>query len=270
MAYERSFAAQNAFLGLHAISEVARCQISAPPTVEQVDAKRTLLVAKSHAEETDGSSTEAVRAVTCAVVGFDRLFRETLSSVLHLRVGVRIVAQAADTRAGREACLAARPDLVILDFAGLGRPVLAIARQLWGIHADSRAIVITAPSRGLQSTHFLPADRHAAVDREESFDQLLSRLDCLFADRLVEAAGRGGRGAGRRHRPLTERESQIMTLLGEGLTTREIATILKRSPHTIKTHRKRIAEKFGRLGSRISRRLASDRHTRGDGATGRG
>ena len=57
-----------------------------------------------------------------------------------------------------------------------------------------------------------------------------------------------------------------MKLLGEGLTTREIATILKRSPHTIQTHRKRIAEKLGRLGSRISRRMASDRHIRGDGA----
>jgi DNA-binding NarL/FixJ family response regulator len=259
------------FLGSHAISGIGRCQVSAPPTVQEVDAEMTPPVAKQgRIQETNEGSPEVARAVTCAVVGFDRLFREMLGSLLHLRVGLRLVAQAENGTDGREACLAARPDLVILDFAGQGRSVLAIAEQLLTSHADSRAIVITAPHRVRSRSFRLPADRHAVVSREESVEQLLARLESLFADRLAEAAGRKGYGAEQRYRPLTDRETQIMKLLGEGLTTREIATILNRSPHTIQTHRKRIAEKVGRLGSRISRRMASDRHARGDGAPGRG
>jgi len=253
---------------------VASCQVSAPPAVllvVEVDVERTRSVAKhGHAEQTEVSRPEVARAVTCALVGFDRLFREALSSVLQLRVGVRIVAQAANSTAGSEACLATSPDLVILDLAGLGRSVLDVAEQLLSTHANSRAIVITSSNRANQRPRWLPADRHAVVDREESFDQLLAQLESLFGERLAEASGRRARGAARLHRPLTDREAQIMALLGEGLTTQEIATILKRSPHTIQTHRKRIAEKVGRLGSRISRRVVSHRHASRDVASGRG
>jgi len=252
-------------------SPESRCQISAPPTVKVVDAETTPQVAKQgRTQEPDDSIPGVARAVTCAVVGFDRLFREALSSLLHLRVGLRVVAHAENGTAGRDVCLAARPDLIILDFASRGRPELAVAEELLASHTDSRAIVITSRGCALQSTRWLPADRHAVVAREDSFDLLLAALEALFADRVAKAERLAPDGARRRHRPLTDREAQIMTLLGEGLTTREIAIILKRSPHTIQTHRKRIAEKVGRLGSRISCRIASDRHSRGDGATGRG
>ena len=237
----------------------------------ELDAKRTPAVAEQgRTERADESGREVARALTCALIGFDRLFREALGGMLQLSAGLRIVAHAADSTDGWEACLTARPDLVILDVAELGASVLAVADQLFALHPDSRAIVITSSKRSLQRSFWLPADRHAVVGREETFDLLLARVESLFASRLAEPTGRAPGGAARRPKPLTDREAQIMALLGEGLTTQEIATILQRSPHTIHTHRKRIAEKVGRLGSRISRRMASQRHANSHGAKFRG
>jgi DNA-binding NarL/FixJ family response regulator len=253
------------------IFEVTRCQVSPQPLVQQLGTETTLSVAKQgRTEETDGLEPQVTRSVTCVVIGFDRLFRDILGSVLYLRAGVRVVAEATNGTAGRKVCLATRPDLVILDGTVPGAAVLAVTEQLMTIHAAARAVVITSATGPTTRRSRLPADRYAVVGREESFDQLLARVESLFADRLAQASGRRGPDGSRPSRPLTDRETEIMKLLGEGLTTREIATILQRSPHTIQTHRKRIAGKVGRLGSRISRRIATDRLTRGDGAPERG
>ena len=239
-----------------------------------MDAKRTPPVARpDHAQRTEKGRPEVGRALTCALVGFDRLVHDAISGMLQLRAGLRVVAQASGVADGRQACLSVRPDVVILDFAGLGRPVLAIAKHLFAAHAGARAIVITSTDQEFRRPSWLPTDRYAIVGRADSFDLLLAALESLFEDRRAETDRLASDGARRRPRRLTDREAQIMALLGEGLTTREVAAILGRSPHTIQTHRKRIAEKVGRLGSRLARRMASHRqdgrdHNDGDNRRG--
>jgi len=44
---------------------------------------------------------------------------------------------------------------------------------------------------------------------------------------------------------LTPRELEIMQWIGRGKTTREIATVLVLSPHTVRKHVERILEKLG-------------------------
>ena len=55
---------------------------------------------------------------------------------------------------------------------------------------------------------------------------------------------------------LTEREREVLTLLGQGMTNKEIAACLSRSPNTIKIHVSHILEKLN-LRSRTEAALTS-------------
>lgn len=58
---------------------------------------------------------------------------------------------------------------------------------------------------------------------------------------------------------LTDREAEIFGLIGDGLTSREIAERLGLSEHTVQTHRKRIATKLRTTGDELVRRAVAHR-----------
>jgi DNA-binding CsgD family transcriptional regulator len=194
--------------------------------------------------------------VGCAVVGRDTLLLDAIAAVLQLRRGVRLLPWPSDTQAapdGRGGPIG----LIVLDIDGLEPRALHAVRTACEAAGDTRLMLITGTARGFRRPAWLASRRHVVVGRDESLEALLQKLDGLFA----EWAG-DGRAAGdglSRHRPLTGREAEVASLLGEGLTTKEVATVLGLSPHTVQTHRKRIAEKLGRLGPPIVRRLIGQR-----------
>lgn len=59
--------------------------------------------------------------------------------------------------------------------------------------------------------------------------------------------------------PLTPREREVLQLLWQGLTTRDIARSLQRSFNTIAMHRKHILLKFGVTSTPAALRIALDR-----------
>jgi RNA polymerase sigma factor (sigma-70 family) len=75
---------------------------------------------------------------------------------------------------------------------------------------------------------------------------LLEAVEAAFAtldQRNRDEAARAGRDALRAK--LTQREREILDLVAEGLSTKEIARALDVSPRTVETHRANIAEKLG-------------------------
>ncbi|UZF90689.1 response regulator transcription factor [Bosea sp. NBC_00550] len=75
---------------------------------------------------------------------------------------------------------------------------------------------------------------------------LLEAIEAGFAlldERGRTQAARAGRDA--RLAKLTQREREILDLVAEGLSTKEIARALELSPRTVETHRANIAEKLG-------------------------
>lgn len=190
----------------------------------------------------------------CALVGRDRLLLDLLAGMLQLRRGLRILPQ---TVAG-EACGHLRPDLVVIDVDGLGQPGLRLARDIAGRHAEVKFVFIIAAVRPCSLPRSLAACPHVVVAKDEPFAAVLAGIETLFHDRLSHAVTDA---APQRHKSLTDREAEVLSLMGEGLTSKEIARVLGRSAHTIQTHRKRIAGKLGRLGSTLPRRVIAHRHT---------
>lgn len=195
-------------------------------------------------------------AIACGLVGRDRLFLDILGGMLRLRRGVRIVATVlADGRAtdGPSPDPATpKIDLVVVDVDRRRGLWAAPAQRLLAGSREPRLILVAGGADAIRRPRWLADLRHAVVAREDGFAALLAALEQLCGDRLRPLASADA--PPRRHAPLTDREAEVVALLGDGLTTKEIARRLGRSPLTIQTHRKRIVAKLGRLGSRTAAR----------------
>lgn len=139
--------------------------------------------------------------------------------------------------ASAQEAVAADPDVVVVDLAGPdslaavtavsgGRPVLAVSAS--GAHADVLAAV-RAGATGYVVDTGRPWDVADAVTR-------LANGESAYSPGLaaVVLEARGEPTAAEVH--LTERESDVLRLVVEGLTARQVATRLGLSPRTVENH----------------------------------
>lgn len=194
------------------------------------------------------------------------LFLDVLAAMLQLRRGLRIEVEDASALAASTANGKGRrpQDVVVIDAASLSNGDLQDAATAFPPAAGMRFLLISPVGDGFVAPAWIRERPHAVVSRGDSFQILLERLESLFPNAAPPAAS-GDESF--RHKPLTDREAEIVALMGDGLTTREIADVLGRSIFTIQTHRKRIAEKLGRLGCSLTQRSMEHRtkHFKGRG-----
>jgi DNA-binding NarL/FixJ family response regulator len=181
--------------------------------------------------------------------------RRGLRLVLDAEPDLQVVAEAAD---GLEAlALALREDvqLAVLDVAMPGLTGLQVARELRARRPELRSLLLSMHDseqylvealRAGASGYVLKADAdHTLIEacratmRGEPF-LYPNGVSALMREHL-ERARRGEAG---RSDPLTDRESQVVKLIAEGHSGREIAELLKISEHTVERHREHILDKL--------------------------
>lgn len=193
------------------------------------------------------------------IVDDQTMFRQGMRMLLSSQPDFEIVGEAAD---GEDALVKAaqlKPQVVLMD---LRMPVLdgaAATRRLRAAHPEMRVIVLTtfdedeAIFDGLRSgaTGYLlkdaPTDKLyeaiRAAARGESFLQpsVAAKVVAEFA-RLSEQAPAGNQSLAE---PLSQRELEILRLLANGATNKEIAAQLVLAEGTVKNHVTNILTKLG-------------------------
>jgi DNA-binding NarL/FixJ family response regulator len=194
-----------------------------------------------------------------------------------LRARVLLADDHAMVRRGLRLILDAEPDLEVVAEAGDGAEAVALALSA---QVDLAVLDITMPRlTGLQAARELaqrgPEIRVLMLSMHDNEEYLFEALRCGAAgyvlksavDRdLVEACRATLRGETFLHPggvtalvrahlergddaaefdPLTPRESEVVKLVAEGMTTREIAEALVISPKTVERHRANVLEKLG-------------------------
>ena len=200
--------------------------------------------------------------VRVLLVDDQALFREGLRTLLTAQPGVEVVGEAANGEEALRLAARLRPDVVLMD---LRMPVLdgvAATRRLHETSPACRVIALTTFDddeyvfEGLRagavgyllkdtsSQRLLEAIRGAA--RGESFLQpsVAAKVVAEFA-RLSASAARAPGSA--LIEPLSERETEILRLLAQGASNREIAETLVIAEGTTKNH---ITSILGKLGVR--------------------
>jgi DNA-binding NarL/FixJ family response regulator len=184
------------------------------------------------------------------------LVRRGVRLILDQEPDLTVIAEAADGAEAVELARADPPDLAILDIAMPRMTGLQAARELVRRQPDLRVLFLTmydneqyffealrvgAAGYVLKSV----ADRdlveacHAAM-RDEPF-LYPGAVTALMRGYLAQARD----GAGIPARAVTDREEEVLKLVAEGHSTREIAELLFISAKTVERHRSNIFQKLG-------------------------
>jgi DNA-binding NarL/FixJ family response regulator len=189
------------------------------------------------------------------------LFRESLALLLGAQPDLLVVGEAANGQAALTLVATARPQVVLMD---LRMPILdgvAATRRLRAEHPDVQVIALTtfdddadvfAALRAGAIGYLLKdvsgetlCDAVRAAARGESF------LPPTIATKVVAELTRLTDAPQARPQPLphplSERELEIVRLLAQGATNREIATALVLAEGTVKNH---LTSILGKLGAR--------------------
>jgi DNA-binding NarL/FixJ family response regulator len=198
--------------------------------------------------------------VTVLVVDDQRLVREGVASLLELQEGVRIVGQAVNGQEAIAQAVALQPDVILMDVRmpvmdGIAATI-EIRRQAPGCQVimlttfDDDEYIIKSLRAGavgyllkdIPAAHLAQAVRLAQAG--------IYQLEPSVAGKLVGMLGSGqpeplSAGSGFLEHDLTERELEVLRLIGTGATNREIADRLVVSEGTVKNHVSSILSRLG-------------------------
>jgi len=172
---------------------------------------------------------------------------------------VELVAEAATAEEALQLAVQIRPDVLLVDIDLPGMDGVALVRELAPRLPETRIVMLTVSS---SDQHLLDAMRHGArgyLTKDVSPDALLRsvrsaydgelamsrRMAQRLVDHLGESSHRGLPSTDPALGSLTTREQEVLRLLADGLTDREIAESLTVSPRTVNTHVSSILHKLG-------------------------
>jgi DNA-binding NarL/FixJ family response regulator len=200
--------------------------------------------------------TSSMNTVKLVLADDHAIFREGLRALLERWPEVEIVGEANDGVEAVDLARRLRPDVIVMDIGmprmnGLEATKL-ITREL----PDIKILILTIHATDEHFFEALAAGASGYVLKEAASDVLKSALQALsrgglflypsVARRLVEDYLRRVNTGEERtsYENLTQREREILQLVGEGLTSQEIAEGLVLSVNTVQTHRMHIMEKL--------------------------
>lgn len=165
---------------------------------------------------------------------------------------LRVVATAGRLEDALEAVTRHQPDVLVSDLRLHG---VEIADQLPRFAAVAPGLgILVVTGWATERTLFDSLDNGARgfIAKAQGLDELVDAVvrvaggETVVAPPLLPAlVGRTSSGAGRHRAQLTPRELEVLRLLGDGVGTKEMATLLDLSPNTIRNHVRALLAKLG-------------------------
>ena len=180
------------------------------------------------------------------------LVREGISHLIKSFGEFEIVGQASDGLEAVRIVKEFEPDILVVDITMpklRGVEVITHARTA---SPQTKIIVLSMHNKNKYIKACLQNGASAYLLKESAVDELKSAMECVMADQiyLSPAISKSivkdwlSPDSNGDASPLTAREREILKLLAEGHTNKEIAAMLFISPKTVETHRHRINEKL--------------------------
>ncbi len=195
-------------------------------------------------------------AARVLLVDDHEIMREGMHALLRKCEDIEVVGQAADGRAAIELTDQLNPDIVILDIGMPNLNGIQAARQMKENHPQLKIMALSAHSDGSIVAQMIKAGANGYMLKESAFQELQDGITTLldghtflcsriskvvFPDYMTMLNNpRMTDGDG-----LSHREREVLQLIAEGQTSKEIAKTLNLSPKTIDSHREHIMEKLG-------------------------
>ncbi len=194
-------------------------------------------------------------SIKVLLVDDHEIMREGLSALLRKHPEYETVGQACDGRAALKMVEELTPDIVIMDIEMPNLNGIDATRQMIAKRPDIKVLALSTHSRRSMVVKMLEAGASGYMLKDSAFSELMEGIKAMTEQRvylcnriakvvfsdyvkmLTNPKWSGGDG-------LTGREREVLQLVAEGNTTKEIASILCLSVKTVDTHREHIMEKL--------------------------
>ena len=226
----------------------------------------------------DSGMTQNTEPVTVVVADDQAAVREGLVLLLGTLPGITVVGQAEDGAAAVETVVATHPQVVLMDLNMPRCDGVEATRRIRAEQPGTQVVVLTTYSDDESIIGALQAGALGYLTKDATRAEIgravlaaaagQAVLDPAVQQRLLSAAVRAP-AAQPDHDPdeLTPRESDVLRLIAEGKSNREIARALYVSEATVKTHVNRI---FAKTGSRDRTQAIRYAYTHGYASPARG
>ena len=185
-----------------------------------------------------------------------QIIREGLRRLLEQEKNLEVVAEAEDGRVAVELAKKLSPDLVVMD---IGMPELngvEATRQITADGGNTKVIALSMHSQAQFVGRMLEAGASGYLLKDCAAEELVKAIRVVLANRIYLSQAIAGvvvedyiscRRASVNHSTgtdLTTREREVLQLIAEGNSTKEIAASLHVSVKTVETHRQHVMEKL--------------------------
>jgi two-component system NarL family response regulator len=188
------------------------------------------------------------------------LTREGVTAALETDPAIEVVGQAADADDGVAMALKLRPDVVLVDMRMPGSGGLVLLERLRSDLPETKLLVLSGVESSDMVLEAISAGAAGYISKRAARDELCGAVVTVHGGGSVVSPSLAGillreyagssRGEGTSARPLiTRREQEILRLVSQGLTDKEIGGQLFISARTVQNHLTKVREKTG-LGRR--------------------
>jgi len=189
-----------------------------------------------------------------------KLIRAGLRLVVDQQPDLSVVGEADDGRQAEELARSLQPDVVVMDIGMPNLNGIEAARQIREIRPDAAVVMLSMHSDegyvlralGAGARAYLLKDSattdlvqaiHAVVEGKSFFSPAVSKV--LLQDYMRKLQRSGAEDS---YDLLSPREREVLQLVAEGKSNKEVASLLNLSVYTVETHRAKIMQKLNLKG----------------------
>ena len=191
---------------------------------------------------------------TILIADDHRLLREGLRALLE-RDGFQVIAEADDGRSAVKLAKQLQPDIVITDIAMPDLNGVEATRQICAEAPRSKVLALSMHTESRFVLGILEAGASGYLLKDSAFEELAVAVKAILKDQIYLSPAIAGvvlshslsrLGSKRKSEQveLSKREREVLQLIAEGKSTKEIAATLYVSVKTVETHRKQIMDKL--------------------------
>lgn len=186
-----------------------------------------------------------------------QLLRESLKGMLEATGDIRVVATLGSAEGALEVALRCQPQVVLMDIDMPGKLCFEAARELKQAMPETQVLFLSAFSNDRYIEDALRANATGYLTKDQSSEELTAAIRsasmsiATFSQRVRARLVLDGSGALRlesgtatRSSALTQRELEILRYVARGLSKKEIASLLERSPATVERHTENLMAKL--------------------------
>ena len=207
---------------------------------------------------------EAKRIV---IVDDHPLFRKGLEQLIHSEDGFAVCGEANNAPEAMDVIRKLNPDLAIVDLSLPGANGIELIKNIRAEFSKLPILVLSMHDESLYALRALRAGAEGYVMKHEAMTNVIQAIREVFNGRpylspamaaqvITKFAHRQAEGEADAVERLSDRELEVLELIGKGNDVRQIAKALHLSPKTVETHRSHIKDKLDLKNSREVARFA--------------